>query len=34
VCYNIATTVLNGHIQVSSVPGEGTRFLLTLPLKV
>ena len=33
VCYNIATTVLNGHIQVSSVPGEGTRFLLTLPLK-
>jgi signal transduction histidine kinase len=34
VCYNIATTVLNGQIQVSSAPGEGTRFLLTLPLKV
>jgi signal transduction histidine kinase len=33
VCYNIATTVLNGTIQVSSVPGEGTRFVLTLPLK-
>jgi signal transduction histidine kinase len=34
VCYNIATTVLNGQIKVASAPGEGTRFLLTLPLKV
>jgi len=34
VCYNIATTVLHGQIQVASAPNEGTRFLLTLPLKV
>ncbi len=33
VCYNIATTVLNGQLQVASAPGTGTRFLLTLPLK-
>ncbi len=32
ISYNIVTSLLNGHISVVSEPGQGTRFLLDIPL--
>ncbi len=34
ICYNIVTSILNGQIQVESQTGQGTRFILELPLVV
>ena len=34
VCHNIVTGVLGGSVDVSSRLGEGTRFCLTLPLRI
>jgi signal transduction histidine kinase len=31
ICHNIVEGVLGGHIAVSSTPGEGTAFVMTLP---
>lgn len=32
IVFNLVTHALGGHIDVDSVPGQGTRFILTLPL--
>ena len=34
IVYNLVTQKLCGSITVSSTPGEGTRFILLLPLTV
>jgi signal transduction histidine kinase len=31
ICHNLATTVLGGQISVRSLPGQGSRFELTMP---
>ena len=33
ISYNIVTSLLNGQIQVASRPGQGCRFILSLPLE-
>jgi signal transduction histidine kinase len=33
IAYNIVTTLLQGSIQVESSPGQGTVFILDLPLR-
>lgn len=32
IVYNLVTGVLGGNVEISSQPGEGTRFTMTLPL--
>lgn len=32
IVYNIVTDILGGNIKVESVPGQGSRFIITLPL--
>ena len=34
IVYNLVTTSLGGRIQVSSVPGQGACFTLSLPLRM
>lgn len=32
IVYNLITTTLNGHVAVDSKPGQGTRFIIDLPV--
>lgn len=34
IAFNLVTSVLQGRIEVASRPGEGTRFTITLPMRV
>ena len=34
ICYRIATTILAGEIHAISSPGNGTRFVLTMPQRI
>jgi signal transduction histidine kinase/tetratricopeptide (TPR) repeat protein len=33
ICYNIVTNLFGGELEVSSTPGQGTRFVMRLPLE-
>ncbi|MFZ6654907.1 GAF domain-containing sensor histidine kinase [Undibacterium sp. TJN19] len=33
IVHNLATSIMHGNIEVESIPGLGTRFILTLPLE-
>lgn len=34
IAYNLVANVLHGRIEVASIPGEGTRFTITMPTRV